>query len=324
VCAFLVADDAFGRELLKRLERRAQEGIHVRLLIDGAGIWLARHPSFRTLRRAGGQVMQFHPLLSLHPLNLRNHRRLVLADHARLWAGGRNFASEYFCGEGTAAPWIDLSFDLTGPIAESAAYQFEMDWAQSHQTAPAPRGDAGAEEGPLAQFLPSGPDQPEDTAQILLVTACFRARHRLLAVTPYFVPDETLLTAIRLAAQRGVQVTLVLPAVSNHRLADFVRGRALRTLAAAGVDVRLVSQMVHAKAVVMDDELALCGSINLDVRSLLINYESAVAFYGESEIAWLAHWIKALAARGAPFSPERPSIWRDLAEGLLLVVAFQL
>jgi cardiolipin synthase len=298
-------------------------------MIDGAGIWLARHPSFRALRQAGGQVALFHPLFGLRqhgPRNLRNHRKFVLADDARLWSGGRNFAVEYFCGDSTGAvPWIDLSFDLTGTIAAEAARQFELDWTHSHGILPERVPDVfPAGVGPLAQFLPSGPDQPEDTAQLLLVAACFRAQQRLLAVTPYFVPDESLLTAMRLAARRGVRVTLVLPAVSNHRLADFARGRALRALAEAGADIRLISRMVHAKAIVMDDELALCGSVNLDARSLLINYESAVVFYGVTEIAWLARWIDALATRGTPFVPRAASLWRDLAEGLLLITAFQL
>jgi cardiolipin synthase len=128
---------------------------------------------------------------------------------------------------------------------------------------------------------------------------------------------------MRLAALRGVRVTLVLPLVSNHRLADFVRGRALLALAEAGAEIRLVPQMVHAKAVVADT-FGSCGSINLDARSLLINYESAVVFYGAQEIAWLTHWIDALSARGASFVPRPPSLGRDLAEGLLLIIGFQL
>lgn len=330
VCTFLVADDVLGRELIERLTQRAQAGIQVRLMIDGAGIWLARHPSFRALRQAGGQVALFHPLFGVRqhgPRNLRNHRKFVLADDARLWSGGRNFAAEYFCGDSTrTVPWIDLSFDLTGALAAAAARQFEMDWTHAHGVRPARVPDAllAAVDAPRAQFLPSGPDQPEDTAQTLLVAACFRAQRRLLAVTPYFVPDESLLSAMRLAARRGVRVTLVLPAVSNHRLADFARGRALRVLAEAGVDIRLVLRMVHAKAVVVDDDLAMCGSVNLDARSLLINYESAVVFYGVTEIAWLAGWIDALATQGVPFEPRAASLWRDLAEGLILTMAFQL
>lgn len=329
LCTFLVGDDALGRELVQRLTARAQAGVAVRLMVDGAGLWLARHPSFEGLRAAGGHVATFHPLFELRPRglrNLRNHRKLALADDLRLWSGGRNLASEYFCGDSAPGEsWIDLSFDLSGAVAADAARQFGLDWGRAcREQRPRAIEFRGVAHGPEAQFLPSGPDQPEDTAQALLMTACYRARDRVLAVSPYFVPDESLLTAMRLAALRGVQVILVIPHVSNHRLADFARGRALRLLAAAGAEIRLVPQMVHAKAVVADNTIGICGSINLDARSLLINYESAVVFYGAQEIAWLTHWIEALSTRGALYVPRQPSLARDLAEGLLLMLAFQL
>jgi cardiolipin synthase len=121
-----------------------------------------------------------------------------------------------------------------------------------------------------------------------------------------------------------VQVTIAMPAVSNHRLADFVRARAMRDLARAGVSFRMLPFMAHAKAVVVDDELAMCGSINLDLRSLLLNHEAAVVFYGAAEIEWLAEWIETTASAGEPYRARRPGLMRDLAEGLLLTVAFQL
>ena len=190
----------------------------------------------------------------------------------------------------------------------AAAAQFEADW-RAARGAPAPSlqevTQAGAGAG-IAQFLPSGPDQCEDTAQALLVDACYRAKHRLLAVTPYFVPDESLKTALRIAARRGVQLTLVLPERSNHPLTDFVRTRALRELAEAGARIRLVPTMVHAKAVVVDDVLAMSGSINLDLRSLLLNHECAVVFYGAREVEWLTDWIESLAAQGRRLHSATP------------------
>ncbi len=330
LCTFLIGSDDFGREALARLAQRARAGVQVRLLLDGLGGWSVPRDGLRALKEAGANVSVFRPLFSTRrrgPRNLRNHRKLTIADGRRLWAGGRNLAAEYFTGSDGTAPWIDLSFDLEGDVAAAAAIQFDSDWAatlgKTCPVSPADAASVGADES-LAQFLPSGPDQSEDTAQALLIDACFRASHRLLAVTPYFVPDDSLKTALRLAARRGVRVTLLLPARSNHRLADFVRGRALRELAEAGAVIRLLPGMVHAKAVVVDDSLALCGSINLDLRSLLLNHESAVVFYGATEIAWLANWLDALAREGQDYRPQHPSLMRDIVEGLLLTVAFQL
>ena len=116
----------------------------------------------------------------------------------------------------------------------------------------------------------------------------------------------------------------MIPRRSNHRLADFVRTRAMRDLARAGVEFRMMPTMVHGKAVVVDETLALCGSINLDLRSLLLNHEAAVVFYGAGEVNWFAHWIEALGAQGEQFIARPPGLLRDIGEGLLLTVAFQL
>lgn len=331
VGTFLIGDDPLGREVLARLKDRAHAGVRIRLLHDGVFALSAPRDALRELKEAGAEIAVFKPILALRskgPRNLRNHRKLVVADGRWLWAGGRNLASEYFTGSEGKPMWLDLSFDLKGAVAAVAAEQFELDW----QTATVGRVKLSRPvlesppevAGDLAQYLPSGPDQAEDTAQALLLGACFRAQTRLLAVTPYFVPDSSLLNALRFAARRGVKVTLVIPAISNHRLADFVRGRPLRELANAGAEIRLLPFMSHAKAVIIDDSFALCGSINLDSRSLLLNYESGVVFYGEAEIAWLAHWAAARAAEGRPFEASPPGLLRDLAEGALLVVAFQM
>jgi len=328
VCTFLVSNDNLGRSVLDRLLQRAREGVRVRLMVDAIGLWLASPPALAELRRAGVQIAVFNPIASLSrkiPRNLRNHRKMVVADDRWLWSGGRNLAAEYFEGTGGILPWIDLSFDLRGATAAAAALQFQLDWQTAHRDpGHAIAAHPSAAGNGRTQFVPSGPDQAEDTVHSLMLSACFQAKERLLAVTPYFVPDEALLTAMRLAALRGVEITLVLPSKSNHRLADFVRGRALRALAQAGVQIRLVPRMVHAKAVVVDDSLAWCGSVNLDSRSLLLNYESVVVFYGQAEIRWLAGWVGALAETGKPFVRHPIGLARDLAEGLLLAVAFQM
>ena len=329
VCTFIIGDDALGHEAINRLSRRAREGIKVRVLLDGFGALSLPRQHFDTLRDAGAEVAVFRPIFSLRrsgPRNLRNHRKLTIADDGWLWSGGRNIAGEYFLGNDEyPVAWRDLSFDLKGSVATAAARQFDHDWASVRGRKPRAIAAAVAPPaGGLAQFLPSGPDQTEDTAHALLIDACFRAEHRVLAITPYFVPGDGLRDALRLAARRGVQVTIAIPAQSNHRLADFVRARAMRDLARAGVIFRMLPFMAHAKAVVVDEELALCGSINLDMRSLLLNHEAAVVFYDRHEIDWLAQWIETTASAGETYRARRPGIVRDVAEGLLLTIAYQL
>jgi cardiolipin synthase len=333
ICTYILGDDAFGREAMRCMMASAQRGVQVRFLVDGFGALQLPRGCFRQLNSAGIETAVFSPLFARKtqgPRNLRNHRKMVIADGGRLWAGGRNLAAEYFGGANGATPWRDLSFDLQGPVAAAAAAQFEADWVAAGGR-PAALGAAqdsfAAQPGGgacRAQYLPSGPDQAEDTVHALLIDACFHVRDRVLAVTPYFVPDAALETALRLAARRGVKIDLCIPAVSNHRLADFVRNRALRALSNAGVNIHLLPYMNHAKAVVFDQSLAISGSVNLDSRSLLLNYECAVVFYGTAEIGWLANWIHALIPEARPFDSRPPGLLRDLGEGLLLTVAYQL
>ncbi len=379
VCTFILATDPLGEEVAWLLEQRAREGVRVRLLVDGVGALLGGRIDLASLRRAGVNVVKFVPpfrAILRGRANLRNHRKMVVADGQRLWCGGRNFAAEYFEGD-AAQPdaWHDLSFDLIGTVAIEASRQFGRDWAYATRvaadedlgllapivevfepvelpaveaaTAPAmahpAHDDAVAlndrievamgaavasmpDDRPprLAQFVPSGPDQADDTVQLMLVSGCFTARHRILAVTPYFVPDATLLQALALAARRGVAVDVVLPFRSNHRMADIARNRPLRELVSAGARVWLVPHMVHAKAVVIDDSFALAGSANLDARSLFLNYEMMVAFYEPADVRRFAAWIDRERESAQVYVVETPGLARDLAEGLLLWLAFQL
>jgi cardiolipin synthase len=265
-------------------------------------------------------------------VNLRNHRKLAIADGEWLWTGGRNLAAEYFVPRSAQGkrerPWTDLSFDLRGPLAAQAREQFERDWAVGINAQPQARPalvPAAAPPGArMAQLLPSGPDQADDTIYELLIDACFNAQARVLAMTPYFVPDPALLMAFALAARRGVVVDLVLPRHSNHRLADLARPGAVRELLDSGARVWLTPSMLHAKLVVVDDTVALAGSLNLDERSLFLNYEMMVAFYHPADIARFAAWAEQVRAEAEAMPPQHVGAWRELGEGLLRWLTFQL
>ena len=359
VCSFLLGRDALGDDIANRLARRARDGVRVRLLVDGIGFYVGGRPSLKHLSAAGVQVVMFvSPFTSglRGRTNLRNHRKMVIGDGQRLWCGGRNLAAEYFEGDPTSlidkATWIDLSFDLSGDLAQQAQQRFEQDWqfalgkpaalappviampeVPCTDTAAAPVNAAPEPPHPIAvrpdaalhaRLVPSGPDQAEDTIYTLLVSGCFTAQRRILAVTPYFVPDQTLLLALTLAARRGVAVDLLLPLKSNHHLADIARAPALRELAAAGAKVWLAPGMMHAKAVLIDEGLALVGSANLDERSLFLNYELMVAFYDPPVVERFAQWIEVHRRDALPYAPRPAGLVRELLEGVVRWVAFQL
>ena len=335
ICTFILGRDVLGDAITVQLLQRAGQGLKIRLLLDGIGIYLGGHPNLKRLRTAGIQVTLFVPPFR-SPLrgrtNLRNHRKMAVADGSWLWCGGRNLAAEYFEGDSVSVlkkpVWIDLSFDLQGALAQRAQQRFEQDWTfattgKATRAAPASVVDSSTPHQ-RARLVPSGPDQADDTFYTLLVSGCFTAQTRILAVTPYFVPDQTLLLALTLAARRGVAVDLVLPLQSNHRMADFARHAALRDMVTAGAHIWLLPSMVHAKAVIIDQDLALVGSANLDERSLFLNYELMVAFYDRPVVQQFADWIAQLQCRARPYLPRPPSLRRELVEGLVRWVAFQL
>lgn len=335
LCTFLFARDSLGDEISELLRRRAQSGIKVRVLVDGIGAYLGGLRSYKALTAAGVDVVFFVPPLRSTlrgRTNLRNHRKMVIVDNQQLWCGGRNLATEYFEGSALSQPvrqaWVDLSFDLHGPVAKQAQQQFDQDWNFATRGEPLEHGPAIEQslsaELPTAQLIPSGPDQADDTLYTLLVSSFFVAKKSISLVTPYFVPDPTLLMSLTLAARRGISVDLLLPSTSNHRLADLARHRALRELTAAGARIGLLPQMIHAKAIVIDEELALVGSANLDERSLFLNYELMVAFYEPADVLRFARWVDCQRHKATPYVSKRTTFWREIAEGLLLWLAFQL
>lgn len=327
LCVYQLCDDAVGGRWLDRLAQLARRGVQVRVLLDAVGSWGLARGRLKALRRAGVQVARFMPLLH-HPRrgrsNLRNHRKLVVVDGRAAWTGGRNLAAQYFTH---ADAWIDLSLSLRGPAVAVLQTVFERDWALATGQ-PLPDLPPPAADGPVSgglRVVPAGPDVAGDPLHDLLLSALGGARRRILAVTPYYVPDSCLQQALCLAARRGLAVDLLLPARSNHPSADLARERYLRELHAAGANIRLLrGTMVHAKALVVDDALAVTGSANLDLRSLFLNFELDLLLRAPEQVRACAAWIENLDKRAHPYRPPAASVWRESLEGLVLLLAYQL
>ncbi|WP_235333968.1 phospholipase D-like domain-containing protein [Aquabacterium sp. NJ1] len=331
ICTFVLGHDPVAADLSAALGRASGRGVKVRMLLDDVGSWATPRSMRQALRRNGVDLQLFMPVLRnirRGRVNLRNHRKLVIVDSQHVWSGGRNLASEYFVTQGATPVWTDISFVVSGPLARQAQDLYQQDWQVASgeigfvdaaiAAPPAPTS------GALLQWIPSGPDHADDTLYALLLAAAYRAEQRILLVSPYFVPDDALLTAWCMACRRGVKLTLVIPARSNHRLADVARSPALRALIAAGADVRLYPRMLHAKAIIVDESVAWCGSANLDSRSLFLNFELNTAFYDANAINWLSGWAQQLADESEPAPRQAPSAARELFEGLVRIVGFQL
>jgi|LNFM01.1.fsa_nt_gb cardiolipin synthase len=321
---FILANDVVGRVIVERLAARARAGVEVRVLVDALGSLPIRFMRLQRLRRAGAQVGIFMPVLPLHrrwSANLRNHRKMAIFDGDIALTGGMNLAAEYMGPAATPARWIDTCVEVRGPAVADLATVFARDWQfATREALPLPAPGLPAGETTL-QVVPNGPDVAGDPFYDVLTSAIYNARQRIWIVTPYFVPDEGLLRALTLQARVGVDVRVVLPRRSNHRVADFARNRLLRDLAEAGVRVFLHPRtMIHAKLIVIDERVAISGSVNMDARSLYLNYELALFAYGATAAGRGAEWIEQLMAacdEGQPATPGRIGRWAEDLSWLL-------
>jgi cardiolipin synthase A/B len=277
---YLIRNDATGLWFRDRLIAAAKRGVTVRLLIDGFGCFAIGGAWLRPLRKAGVRVGVFLPMRSvlLQPVNLRNHRKIVVIDGQIAFTGGFNIGDEYRGQMPGVGGWRDVHLRIEGAAAAELQRVFFQDWAfatrepiepgeyfpKSHDV----RGDA------TIAVVTSGPDTRNEAIHRLFFGAIVGAESEVLVTTPYFVPTESLLVAMEVAAMRGVDLKLLLPARSNHRV-TFHAGRSFYTpLLDAGVDLReYVPGIVHAKTLVADEKVALVGSANMDLRSFRLNFE---------------------------------------------------
>jgi cardiolipin synthase len=314
---FILGHDTTGRAVVDALAERAANGVSVRVILDAVGSARSRRDAAATLGKWGAEVRSFMPFWH-SPIrgrtNLRSHRKLMVVDGQHVFAGGMNLANEYMGPrrgpEASAQPrWRDVAAVTSGPIADDAEAMFESDWVycggsprKATRTGPAtktPHGDA------IVQLVPSGPELLTDTMYDLFLTGIFEARERISLVTPYYVPDDFLQHALVLSARRGVRTEVVVPAVSNHRVADVARRSLLRELTSSGVRVRYYPRgMVHAKAMVIDTSFAYVGSPNFDMRSLFLNYENALCVYSPDAIGAIRNFIDDLTGECVSEGPR--------------------
>jgi len=300
ITTFILGRDETGRRLVQLLAERAAAGVKVRLLLDAFGSFIASRGFVDPIRRAGGEVGRFMPVLpfgSRTSANLRIHRKIAIFDHVTALIDGRNLAREYMGAVPYRKRWRDLGAVIEGPAAALLNEVFIADWCfatrQSsealHAEIPAhvvePRG------GTALQVVPSGPDVPGDPLYEGIIAMIQEAEESIWIVTPYFIPDDVLLRSLIVKARAGRDVTLVLPAKSNHPVTDFARRYYTRELRRAGGRILLYPKgMLHAKAVIVDHRVALMGSANFDLRSLFVNFEIGVLAHSPADVRALRDW----------------------------------
>lgn len=318
---YIFMPDRTGARLRDALVERARAGVKVRLLVDAVGSSKLRSRFLQPLLDAGGEVAWFHPArlrgFARPWLNLRSHRKIVVVDGRVAFTGGINVTDEE---DERLRPdaYRDLHLRLEGKVVRSLQLVFIEDWIYaSGQTreafagcAPGPQATTG---GIPAQVLVSGPDSSWEAIHRLHVAAIHEARRRVWLATPYFVPGEAARMALTSAALGGLDVRLLVPRMSDSRLVTYAARSYFDELLAAGVKVHEYGpRMLHTKALLCDDNLALIGSANFDNRSFRLNFEVSVLLRGTDMAGQLEALLQGEFAGAPPVPRERrQSLWRQ-------------
>ena len=316
ITAFILGRDDTGKRIVALLAARAREGVKVRLLLDSVGSMFSQGSYVDPIRAAGGRVSRFMPVLpftSRSSANLRNHRKIAVFDHCTAIVGGHNLADEYMGPTRMARRWQDFGAVVEGPAAALVNEVFIADWCFATRDsadvlhAEIPLADVSATRGSSElQVVASGPDVPGDPLYEGIVSMIQEAAQSIWIVTPYFIPDDVLLRSLMVKARAGKEVTLITPRGSNHPVADFARRHYLRELQRVGARVLLYGPgMLHSKAMIVDDQVALLGSPNFDLRSLFVNFEIGVLVHSARDVAAMKAWAVELAERCEPLRFER-------------------
>lgn len=271
---YIVSDDQRGRELQQKLIRKAQEGVRVYVLFDSIGSLDLSRSYIDELIDAGVEIrsfLQHESWLDRLQLNFRNHRKLVVADGKVGWVGGMNIGDEY-----ESVGWRDAQVRIEGPAVLNLQLSFLEDWRWVTEDLPVvswqphPAGDAGV---PIL-VIPSGPADEFETASLMVQQFIHMAEQRIWISSPYFVPDEGVVGALKLAALGGVDVRLLLPEHTDSRLVGLAAHRYMDALTAAGVRIfRYQPGLMHAKVFLIDDRGAAISTANMDNRSFRLNFE---------------------------------------------------
>jgi cardiolipin synthase len=291
---FMFSDDKIGAPVIDALVRATQRGVVCRVLIDHLGN-LAYHKS--VLRRLHTAGIPVHQMLPVRPFDnqwnrfdLRNHRKIVVVDGMVGFTGSQNLIEDTYHKRANIEEgihYIELVVRVTGPVVRELNAAFITDWYSETEdlldgrTAPEMRVRTPATGDVLCQVLPSGPGFEHNNNLMLFVALFHTARQRITIVNPYVVPDETLLSALTSASQRGVEVTLIVSEIGDQFLAYHAQDSYYEQLLKAGVHIcRYQSPVIlHSKSISIDHDIAVLGSSNMDIRSFQLNLEITLVCY---------------------------------------------
>lgn len=288
---FIIRNDRIGRTIIDILARKAKQGVKVRLLYDYAGCFMTSCDTFKPLIESGAQVESFFPLKlgKYLRINYRNHRKIVIIDHVIGYLGGMNIGDEYMGYNASGLPWRDTHIRMTGTCVQFLQIRFMKDWRFAtnyrqddalqckHLFIKQPAKTVG---NTKMRIVSGGPDTPREEIKWRFLQMVYDAKEKIYIQTPYFVPDESFMEALKVAVFSGVEVVIMVPSKSDNFIAQRVSLSYLGILLEFGVKVYLYPGFLHAKMILADDKVVSIGSTNMDMRSFYLNFEINAFLYG--------------------------------------------
>lgn len=277
---YIFRDDELGKKVVSALAAKAKEGVKVRVLKDGAGCNSLPGDFFKELTDAGGQVVGFfeQKLRTYFRLNFRNHRKIMVIDGTVGYVGGFNIGDEYL-GKGPLGDWRDSAMRIEGDAVHMLQIRFFLDWGyetkESFEIDDYHFPEIEAVDGKRMQIVSSGPDSTEEKIKYAYLKMINSARESVYIQTPYFVPDDSIMDALRMAALSGIDVRIMFPCKPDHMGIYWATYSFIGQLLSSGVKVYMFDDgFIHAKTVVVDGLVSSVGSANWDNRSFRLNFET--------------------------------------------------
>lgn len=303
---FIIHDDDIGRRLQALLLERAAAGVRVQVLYDSVGSRDLPRSYVDALRAGGVAVHRFatRRWRNRFQLNFRNHRKIVVVDDACAFVGGLNVGDEYLGRRPPLSPWRDTHLELRGPAVAELQQHFAADWHWiTGQRLPRPAAITAGDADVLV--VCTGPADTQESGSLFFTAAIHAARERVWLSSPYFVPDAAVASALRLAVLRGVDVRVMIPSRPDHRTVFLASSLYAHEAMGAGVRMfRYQPGFLHQKAMLIDRDTAMIGSMNLDNRSFRLNFEASAMIVNTAFAAEVEAMLAADLARSREISEE--------------------
>lgn len=284
--SYIIQEDTTGNALKDLLIEKALQGVEVRVIYDDVGSWTLSREYLKDLEQSGARIRPFLPVhfpLLASKLNYRNHRKVLVVDGELAFSGGMNIADKYRYGDPVLGHWQDAHLMVEGEAVKSLQAVFLTDWyfteGEILEGEPYFK-ETDLEEGAWVQVVTSGPDSEHASIMQAYFSAIANARERIWIANPYFIPNESIFTALKVAAMSGVEVDLILPGVTDSKITQLAANSYLEDLMATGVRVHQYQEgFIHSKLIAVDDVFASVGSANMDHRSFEQNFEVNTLIY---------------------------------------------